>query len=377
MFASNYQDLVGMRFGDLKVISQAESQFSKRKDGNKMKETRKWNCECVCGNSYEAFEYKLKNGKTKDCGCKVHRDRVGMIFGRLKITGYKKDENNKTLYLCDCECGNAKEVVFNSLKSGRVLSCGCLLKEYKNSGTSDLTGMKFGRLKVMRELDYKINKNRIWECECECGNIVNVKGVNLDSGVTKSCGCYAIDSTIERSRKYNRYEFVDDYVIIDYGEDKKIYIDKDDFDKFKYYDYWVRPSGSGEYPCYKKDGKYNFIHREIMGLDEYDMTTVVDHINRNRSDNRKSNLRISDFTGNARNSGLQKNNTTGIIGVQWHKRDKKWYSTIGVDNDKIYLGVFDNKEEAIIARLKAELKCFGKEFSPQRELFEEYGIHTD
>ena len=99
-----------------------------------------------------------------------------------------------------------------------------------------------------------------------------------------------------------------------------------------------------------------------------------DHKDRNPFNNRKENLRESTYQENARNSSLAKNNKSGIIGVYWHKREMAWASTIVVDYHKIHLGAFYNKEAAIIARLKAELEYFGREFAPQRHLFEKYDI---
>lgn len=56
------------------------------------------------------------------------------------------------------------------------------------------------------------------------------------------------------------------------------------------------------------------------------------------------------------------------------KPEKKWTVRINTGEKYAYLGRFDNKEDAIVARLRGELKYFGIEFSPQRDLFEEYGI---
>ena len=59
--------------------------------------------------------------------------------------------------------------------------------------------------------------------------------------------------------------------------------------------------------------------------------------------------------------------------MYWSKTNDKWLAAIGVDNKFIYLGYFNKKKDAIIARLKAEKKYYG-EFAPQRYLFNKYGI---
>jgi len=57
----------------------------------------------------------------------------------------------------------------------------------------DLTGKTFGRLTVLRRVEDYVSetgiKTPVWECRCKCGNITNVRGSNLRSGNTKSCGC--------------------------------------------------------------------------------------------------------------------------------------------------------------------------------------------
>lgn len=53
----------------------------------------------------------------------------------------------------------------------------------------DLTGRKFGLLKVLDEAE-KQNGRIAWRCRCTCGNEVVVKAVYLNSGDTTSCGCY-------------------------------------------------------------------------------------------------------------------------------------------------------------------------------------------
>ena len=102
---------------------------------------------------------------------------------------------------------------------------------------------------------------------------------------------------------------------------------------------------------------------------------VVDHINMNPLDNRKCNLRICTMQQNNFNKKEQTNNTSGRVGVTWDKQTNKWRAQIQVNGKSIKLGRFKNKEDAIKARLQAEMKYY-KEFAPQRHLFKQYGINT-
>jgi hypothetical protein len=114
------------------------------------------------------------------------------------------------------------------------------------------------------------------------------------------------------------------------------------------------------------------LHKYITNVKD----SIVDHIDRNPLNNRKSNLRKATPQQNSINSSLSKNNTTGFIGV-WEQKSlnkNKWCAELMLNRKKVFREYFETKEEAIVARLKAELKYFGKEFAPQRHLFEEYGI---
>ena len=84
----------------------------------------------------------------------------------------------------------------------------------------------------------------------------------------------------------------------------------------------------------------------------------IDHIDRNKSNNKINNLRHATRQCNARNIGLQCNNTSGIKGVYWHKQSDKWHAKIKVNNKLRHLGLFTDFTEAVCTRLAAE-QCLG------------------
>jgi hypothetical protein len=53
----------------------------------------------------------------------------------------------------------------------------------------DLTGNRYGKLTVLEKADYKKGNRIVWHCKCDCGNDVDVQGIYLTQGDTKSCGC--------------------------------------------------------------------------------------------------------------------------------------------------------------------------------------------
>ena len=104
------------------------------------------------------------------------------------------------------------------------------------------------------------------------------------------------------------------------------------------------------------------LHRLVMNCPE---GLEVDHIkhpqkHENKLDNRKSNLRIVTKSENQMNKHKQENNTSGIVGVHWHSRDGVWEAYISCNNKQIYLGRFNEKEDAAIIRKIAEDKYFGE-----------------
>lgn len=62
----------------------------------------------------------------------------------------------------------------------------------------DIKGEKYGRLTVIRRIGTNKNGYAVWQCKCDCGNIVEVTSHSLRSGNTKSCGCYNIESSTKR-----------------------------------------------------------------------------------------------------------------------------------------------------------------------------------
>ena len=86
----------------------------------------------------------------------------------------------------------------------------------------------------------------------------------------------------------------------------------------------------------------------------------VDHIDGNPLNNKIDNLRLATGSQNQMNRGLLKNNTSGVVGVYWVESVQKWRAQIDCKNKRIYLGYFDDKEEAIAARIAAEKKYFGE-----------------
>ena len=99
------------------------------------------------------------------------------------------------------------------------------------------------------------------------------------------------------------------------------------------------------------------LHRFIM---EPPKDMEVDHINHNKLDNRKSNLRIVTRSQNNMNHKLCSRNTSGYKGVSYLKKNKVWETYIQVNGEMLKLGYFKKLQDAISARREAEIKYFGE-----------------
>ena len=115
-------------------------------------------------------------------------DLTGEKFGKLTALELDKErsDNKNKIWKCQCECGNVVFVRREHLRNGNTTSCGCI--KIKN-----LEGKRIGKLTVLERAEDKTQKNGkrliMWRCKCDCGNETIVPSSRLTSGNTKSCGC--------------------------------------------------------------------------------------------------------------------------------------------------------------------------------------------
>lgn len=126
-------------------------------------------------------------------------------FGRLTVIKQvkaKRKKDGKT-YLCKCDCGNNTVATGSHLRANLKKSCGCLLHE-RPANSIDVTGKRYGLLTVIKYVGTK-NERSIWLCKCDCGNKTEVELTNLTSKNTRSCGCGAdYKKNASKARKYRR-----------------------------------------------------------------------------------------------------------------------------------------------------------------------------
>jgi hypothetical protein len=135
-------------------------------------------------------------------------------------------------------------------------------------------------------------------------------------------------------------------------------IDDCDYELVSRYKWHASSSAIGKYYARSSNkGNRIYMHRLITNAPN---DKEVDHINQNRLDNRRSNLRLCNRSQNNCNQGLRTDNTSDYIGVDFHKQTKKWRARIYNNGSTIFLGFFDTAEEAAIARNHAAKKYYGE-----------------
>jgi hypothetical protein len=97
-------------------------------------------------------------------------------------------------------------------------------------------------------------------------------------------------------------------------------------------------------------------HRLAFVIVEGLWPDVVDHLNGDPGDNRWVNLRNTTSAGNSRNQRRHKSNSSGRTGVSWNKVRSRWTAQIKIKGRSINLGMFDDFDSAVEARVCAEKK---------------------
>lgn len=138
---------------------------------------------------------------------------------------------------------------------------------------------------------------------------------------------------------------------------KVIKLDNEDYEKYKFKKMWMGGSSSPSVQICKNNKKY-YLHRLIMNCPK---NYVVDHINRDTLDNRKSNLRICKNKENLRNRISNKGNSK-YKGVSFDKTRNKWYACIRYNNKTYNLGRYKTEKEAGKVYDK-QAKIFFKEYA--------------
>lgn len=152
------------------------------------------------------------------------------------------------------------------------------------------------------------------------------------------------------------------------NQGKFVFVDDEDYDYLMQWRWTFNPHGGGYASRTDRTGvkqKTVLMHRQIMDASR---NQIVDHINRDRLDNRRVNLRVCTPLENARNAGKRKDGlTSNYKGVFFIDRNGKFGSAIQVSGRRISLGYYDNEMDAAYYYNQKAIEYFG-EFAALNEL---------
>lgn len=138
-------------------------------------------------------------------------------------------------------------------------------------------------------------------------------------------------------------------------------VDDEDYGKVCSFKWRLDPEGYAVCTAKLEDGSNKRttyrMHRMVMNNPT---GWEVDHVSRNRLDNRKANLRLCTSSQNKANQSIRQDNKSGSKGVSWNSASSKWVAKIYVNKKCIFLGRFSNKTEGIEAYNQAQKKYYGE-----------------
>ena len=282
-------------------------------------------------------------------------DYTGQRFGRLvavkEISPYVSPSGKKTRrYLCHCDCGNDVPVLLNSLtrKRNPTRSCGCIHSEKSRAQARDITGQRFGRLVVVKEISPYVSpsgkKIRRYLCHCDCGNDVPVllNSLTCKRNPTRSCGCIRSEKSRASARdmtgqRIGRLVVLGpcDLLRPQYNGTRLGWLCRCDCGNEIVSTRKSLLSGKVlSCGCLLKETSAAEINKRVMRQDGTQLTAIR--------------------PGRPAN----KNSKSGIRGVYWSERDGCWIAKIGFKGRTITLGRFSRVEDAADARRKGEQKYF-------------------
>lgn len=160
---------------------------------------------------------------------------------------------------------------------------------------------------------------------------------------------------MELKDRYNQYEMADDgkSVIGHFSNGLKFFVDLTDLRKVQAFDWYL--CGYPEKIIITNRHRLT-LHRYLLDCPDCE----IDHIDLDRFNNRRSNLRCCSHRQNQCNHGLQSNNTSGVAGARFYKPRNRYAARIKHFGQEIHLGYYDDLLSAMQARNVAMELLFGE-----------------
>ena len=152
-----------------------------------------------------------------------------------------------------------------------------------------------------------------------------------------------------------------------YGDGRFTIVDAQDADAWEGCSIWCQPQRLKNYEQFyatvRVGGRRVYLHRVLLGVGQFSVQDVmVDHVNDDGLDNRRSNLRTCSNSQNQakRRLAVTVETYSTYRGVTWHKQRGRWQAGIKVNQKSLHLGLFDSETEAALAYDRAAIEHFGQ-----------------
>ena len=192
----------------------------------------------------------------------------------------------------------------------------------------DLINQHFGRLTVLGDVGKRTGLGRVlWHCLCECGTVTFVRGDHLKNGSITSCGCLNEEKKQERYKDLTDTE-TDNFKIVDraYSKNQRVY--------------------------------WNCICKHCGNHIELQSNQIERNSSCGCKQKRSTKERMAEISDpeSLRANKPTAKSTTGVRGVYYNKRKKRYVAYINVDKKSKYLGSSVDLKEAAAIRRKAEIE---------------------
>ncbi len=256
----------------------------------------------------------------------MERPKIGVGFqvGLLEVVSpTDQRKNGYTVWRCQCQCG--KEILLDTrnLQRGTMRDCGCITRV--PPGANDLTGRRFGKLTAIQPTAQRQHDGIVWQCICDCGSEAFASSRQLLAGYKKSCGCLS-------------------------HPPKKDLLGKR-FGKLTVIAYLEKRAGMHRWRCLCDCGKETVVGQTLLQSGKTKSCGCI------QAQIYRDNMKLiggTSVTALEKSKKLRSTNTSGYTGVYQNKKTGKWVARITFKNKDYYLGMYDQIEDAIMARKKGE-----------------------
>lgn len=250
---------------------------------------------------------------------------VGYRVGRLTVVEpTEKRKRNYIVWLCRCDCGGEIMLDTRCLQRQTITDCGCV--SMVKPGQRDIAGMRFGKLTAIKPSGQVIRGSVVWLCRCDCGGEVYAPLPQLTSGYRKSCGCLSHPA-------------------------RKNYVGKR-FGRLSVIAYAGKQGGMHRWKCVCDCGNETIVGQTLLQTGKTKSCGCL------QSEIYRDNLKLIDGTSvtilEAGKDRLIASNTSGHTGVYLNRKNGRWAAQITFKGKTYYLGSYDDKKDAILARKRGE-----------------------